>query len=69
MSIQTIDLPATYQNLLPLYLLALKGGEAEERYMHEIQIQLSLMAKHADKWVAHCENVNQNRMTLVGGKS
>ena len=69
MSIQTIDGPATYRKLLPLYLLALKGGEEDERYMGDVRVALFIMAKHADRWLAHCDKVNQNPMTLVGGES
>ena len=55
MSIQTINEPATYQKLLPLYLLALKGGEEDERYMGDIRVALRNMATQADRWLAHCE--------------
>ena len=55
MSIQTINEPATYRKLLPLYLLALKGGEEDERYMGDIRVALWNMATHADRWLAHCE--------------
>ena len=58
MSIQTIDNPTTYQKLLPLYLLALKGGEADERHIHDIQVALLLMAKRADRWLAYCDEID-----------
>ena len=58
MSIQTVDSPTTYQNLLPLYLLALKGGIPAERYIGDIQVQLLIMAKHADRWRAHCDEID-----------
>lgn len=72
MSIQTIDRPTTYQELLPLYLLALKGGEEDERYMGDVRVALFIMAKRADRWLAHCDEIdakNPEQVALHGGES
>lgn len=72
MSIQTIDGPATYQKLLPLYLLALKGGEEDDRYMGDVRVALLVMAKHADRWLAHCDEIDAkhpSQVALHGGES
>ena len=72
MSIQTIDKHITYQKLLPLYLLALKGGgEEDERYIHDVQVALLIMAKRADRWLAHCDEIdakNPEQVALHGGE-
>jgi hypothetical protein len=58
MSIQTISGPATYRKLLPLYLLALKGGDEDDYQMSEIRLALKVMATHADRWLAHCDEID-----------
>ena len=73
MSIQTIDRPITYQTLLPLYLLALKGGgEEDERYMGDVRVALFIMAKRADRWLAYCDEIdakNPEQVALHGSES
>ena len=69
MSIQTISGPATYKKLLPLYLLALKGGDDDDYKISEIRVALLVMAKHADRWLAHCDEVDakENNETAPEG--
>ena len=72
MSIQTIDSPTTYQKLLPLYLLALKAGEEDERYMGDVRVALLIMARRADRWLAHCDEIdakNPEQVPLMGSES
>ena len=72
MSIQTIDGPTTYKKLLPLYLLALKGGEEGERYIHDVEVALLIMAKRADRWLAYCDEIdakNPEQVALHGSES
>ena len=55
MTIQIASKLATYEDLLPLYLLALRGADedSENFAIADIRLQLRMMARKADKWDEH----------------
>lgn len=50
--IQTPEEPATFEKLLPLYLMALRSEphDSENLRIGEIELQLRRMARAADRW-------------------
>ena len=50
--IQTPEEPATFEKLLPLYLMALRSepADSESLKIAEIELQLRRMARAADRW-------------------
>ena len=51
-TIQTPEEPATFEKLLPLYLMALRSEpqDSENLNISEIKLQLRKMAVYADRW-------------------
>ena len=63
MTIQIASKLATYKDLLPLYLLALRGADedSEDFAISEIRLQLRMMARKADKWDEYNNLIEENK--------
>lgn len=66
MTIQIANEHATYKDLLPLYLLALRGTldfideDSKDFAIAEIKLQLRMMARKADKWDEHIQLIKED---------